>query len=241
MKRILVLSLALLAVSCGQNSAESIKFADQINQEASSDEIDTDEGVFTPEQEEEFLRTHIPGTSKARAFKFAQTTWLECDDTFTGNYYGFNCTNKRVMAVILKKFLDEHSYKCVDEALAAQGGGQVADLHIVHAGISGDPNHSPRSMHAENRAIDIKSMEVKLTSGKVKNFVYEGTTNRKFFTAFRQCWGKVVHENNGCPYYKQSALLTASIGWENANHQRHMHTSVPYCVKGAYSSSYYQK
>ncbi len=241
MKRILALSLVLLTVSCGQNSAESMKYADQITQDTGSDEVDTDEGVFTPEQEEEFLKTHIPGTSKARAFKFAQTKWLECDDYFTGNYYGFNCTNKRVMAVILKDFLDDYSYKCVNEALTAQGGGQVADLHIVHVGISGDPNHSPKSMHAENRAIDIKSMEVKLTSGQVKNFVYEGTTNRNFYTAFRKCWGKVVHDFNGCPYYKESSLLTGSIGWENENHQRHMHMSVPYCVNGAYSSYYYKK
>lgn len=241
MKRISVLGLALLIVSCGQNNAESVKFVDKVNSEVNVEELDTDEGVLSPEQEEEFYKTHIPGSSKARAFKFAQTTWRECDDFITGNYFGANCTNNRAMSVILKDFLDEHSHKCVNEALAAQGGGQVADLHIVHAGILGDPRHSPRSMHAENRAIDIKSMEVQLTSGQVKNFIYEGKASRPFYTAFRKCWGKVVHDFNGCPYYKSDASLTGTIGWENKNHQHHMHTSVPYCINGAYGPFYYQK
>lgn len=208
-------------------------------------EIDNDSSVLTPEQEAEFydnyLNMEILNTGRAATFKFPQTIWNECADEITGNYYGYACAKSRGIAVILKKFLFDYIYDCVDAGLAATGGGTVSDLHIVHAGILGDVNHAPKSLHSQNRAIDIKSFEMKLTNGQVKKLVYEGTTNRTFYTAFRKCWGEVVHKYNGCPYYANSPGLTATIGWENKDHQRHMHTSVPYCINGQYSSLYYQK
>lgn len=241
MNKILVLGLVVFTFACGQNPAESTKGVSLLVADENADAIDSDESVLSPEQEEEYFKTYFPGAEKARAFKFSQTTWKECVDVVTGNYYGFNCANSRGISTILKRFMDEHMYKCVDAGLAAQGGGQTADFHIVHAGILGDAKHSPKSMHAENRAIDIKSFEVKTTSGSVKNFVYEGTTNRSFFKAFRKCWGDIVHKYNTCPYYKSDAGLTGSIGWEDSNHQRHMHTSVPYCISGQYGPFYYRK
>lgn len=241
MNKILVLGLVIFTFACGQNPAQSTKGMNSFVSDDNAEAIDSDESVLSPEQEEQYFKTYFPGAEKARAFKFSQTTWKECIDVVTGNYYGFNCTNSRGISVILKRFMDEHMYKCVDAGLAAQGGGQTADFHIVHAGIFGDPNHSPKSMHAENRAIDIKSIEVKTTSGAVKNFVYEGKTNRNFYKGFRKCWGEVVNKHNGCPYFKNDASLTGSIGWENANHQHHMHTSVPYCINGAYGPFYFQK
>jgi hypothetical protein len=242
MKKVLVLGLMCVLASCGPNAAQTMKsFSQSPESSLEPDEVDSDESVLSPEQEEEYFRTYFPGAEKARAFKFSQTTWKECVDVVTGNYFGFNCSNSRGIASILKKFMDEHMYKCVNEGLAAQGGGEMDDMHIVHAGIFGDPNHSPRSMHAENRAIDIKSLEVKLTSGKVKNFIYEGTSSRPFYTAFRKCWGNIVNKHNGCPLYKGSALLTGSIGWEDSRHQHHMHTSVPYCVNGQYGPYYFKK
>jgi hypothetical protein len=244
MKQILVLGLAGFLVSCGNNTGESLQsvkgFA-QIENAESSDEIDADQGVMTPEQEVEYEKTYFPGSTKAFTYKFAQTNWKECVDTVTGNYTGYNCASSRGISVMLKTFMDQHMYKCVNAGLAAQGGGTVLDYHIVHAGIKGDPNHSPRSMHAENRAIDIKSMEVKLTSGAVRNFVFAGSTNSAYFNAFRSCWGGVVNKYNSCPLYKGSATLTGSIGKEDGNHQYHMHTSVPYCVSGSYGPYYYQK
>ena len=96
--------------------------------------------------------------------------------------------------------MNEHMYKCVNKGLEAQGGGTVDELHIVHAGIYADPSHSPRSLHAENRAIDIKALKITLKSGEVRNLVYSGTTNRTFYKAFRNCWGEIIRTYNGCPY-----------------------------------------
>lgn len=240
MKKLLVFGLMCVLTACGSRGDRAVQSVVDTENPTGVDEIDTDEHVLSPAAEEDYMNT--PGLGKATSFKFAQTTWKEClDALYTGNYYGYNCASSRGISVVLKKFMDGYMYQCVNEALAAQGGGRVGDLHIVHAGIFADPRHSPRSMHSENRAIDIKSMEVKLTSGVVKNFIYEGTKNRAFYTAFRTCWGRSVSKGNGCPLYKNSYLLTASIGWENSDHQHHMHTSVPYCINGSYGPYYYQK
>jgi hypothetical protein len=252
MKYILITLMSLTAISCAKsNSDGTISDSDAfIGQAVPQSEIatsedgeiqETDSHVFSPEEEELFFNQQSQGQEKATSFKFAQTTWKECSDVVTGNYYGYKCANSRKISSILKSFMDKHLYKCVNAGLAAQGGGTVDDIHIVHAGIFGDPRHSPRSMHAENRAVDIKSLEVKLTNGSVKTLVYEGTKNRKFYTAFRKCWGGIVRDYNQCPLYKGNAGLTGSIGWENKDHQHHMHTSVPYCIKGKYGAYYYQK
>lgn len=244
MKHSLILVAALFLISCGKGNSNAGVVGEIANTNdvtgIDAEELDSDEGVLTPEEEMDYL-TDFAAMGKATTFKFAQTVWKECTDPITGNYYGYKCASSRGISVILKKFVDTHMYKCVNKGLAAQGGGTMADLHIIHAGILGDPNHSPRSMHAENRAVDIKSLQVTLSTGAVKTFVYEGTTNRKFYTAFRSCWGDIVKTYNGCPLYKGQVGLTGSIGWEDSNHQRHMHTSVPYCINGAYGPYYYQK
>jgi hypothetical protein len=198
--------------------------------------------MITPDEEAEQLNNFWQAFSmSAQAYRFAQTTWGECSEAITGNYSGYACSDKRNISVILKKFIGENIYTCINKGLSAQGGGTVADLHIIHDGITGDRNHSPRSLHAENRAIDIKSLEMKLHNGQVRSVVFKGTANRPFYTAFRKCWGDVVNRLNGCPLYSGSTQLTASIGWENANHQNHLHLSVPYCVNGKYRSEYYMK
>lgn len=241
MKSLLVLSLVFTLAACGNAGERQVQSVVDVQNPNGVAEIDSDSHTLKPEQEEEYFTSHFPGSEKATSFKFEQTKWPECVDTITGNYYGYNCTNNRNISSILKRFMDSYIHQCVNEGLAAQGGGKVADLHVVHAGIFADPNHSPRSLHSENRAIDIKSMHVQLTTGAVKDLVYEGTTNRAFYTAFRKCWGGIVNKYNGCPIYGGSAQLTGSIGWENADHQHHMHTSVPYCVSGSYGAYYYQK
>lgn len=244
MKYILIALLALTTISCGKNQTAAVGAEIAASQDTHShEEGETDQHVLTPEQEDEYYSTFFPGQSKstARGFKFSQTTWQECRDEITGNYFGYNCSNNRAISTILKSFMDKHIYKCIDKGLAAQGGGKVDELHVVHAGIFGDPRHSPKSLHAENRAIDVKSFEVKLTNGQVKKFVFSGTTHRSFFKAFRTCWGEVVRANNGCPAYNGNIMYTGSIGWEDKNHQHHMHTSVPYCVGGSYGAYYYRR
>lgn len=244
MKFIMLIIATLFLVSCGNNqnpvtqTVSSSMNQDSPQADFSSDE--TDEAVLTPEQELEYFSS-LEVFGKALTYRFAQTTWNECSDWVTGNYYGYNCVRSRGISVILKKFIDAHMYKCVNRGLAAQGGGTVSEFHIVHAGIFGDPRHSPRSLHAENRAIDIKSLEVLLTNGTTRNIVYAGAQNREFFKAFRSCWGDIVRTYNGCPTYNGVLMYTGSIGWEDSNHQRHLHTSVPYCLSNKTYGPYYYR
>lgn len=243
---------SMVLASCGKNdnsaiSDDAMAAIGDINNNvvteatfADEDEIDSDEHVLNPDQEVEFF-TDFDAMGKGTAFKFAQTSWKECTDAISGNFTGYKCASSRGISVILKNFINTHMPTCVNKGLAAQGGGVMADLHIVHAGILGDRNHSPKSMHAENRAIDIKALEVTLKAGGKKTFTFSGTASSKFYTAFRSCWGGIVKTHNGCPLYKGTAGLTGSIGKENKGHQHHMHTSVPYCVGGKYGAYYYQK
>lgn len=195
--------------------------------------------VFNPIEEQLYYEQFEKGIMPFS--QFPQTTWKECSDFITGNYIGFNCSNNRNISVILNSYMDNHFDRCINEGLSAQIGGKVDDLHVVHVGIKGDPNHSPRSLHAESRAIDIHSFKIRLTSGSLKTIKYSGTVYRTFFKAFRRCWGKAVHNYNGCPYYNGNSMYTGSIGWEDSNHQHHLHVSVPYCINGQYGPYYYRR
>lgn len=143
--------------------------------------------------------------------------------------------------LFLQRFMDDYMPSCAQAGLDAINGGELDQLHVVHDGILGDRNHSPRSLHAENRAIDVHSFIIKKYDGTEKEYIFGNTANRKFFQAFRECWGEAVHVNNGCPYYNGERSLTGSIGWENKDHQHHMHTSVPYCLSGTYGSGFYRR
>lgn len=198
--------------------------------------------VLTAEEESRFVdQMDLEMDLDLFNFRFGQTTWRECDDYVTGNYTGYGCSNRRMISKILKSFMEEHIPSCVQEAMNATEEGRLDQLHIIHDGILGDRRHSPRSLHAENRAIDIRSFLVTKADQTQVEYVYRLKTNRKFFTEFRKCWGKAVHEFNGCPLIRGQALLTGSIGWEDRNHQNHLHTSVPYCVSGNYGSGYFRR
>jgi len=214
----------------------------QVTYESQSSDQESYNHTLTPEQEEAYYReARQKGNYELLNFRFAQTDWRECTDNITGNYSGYSCANRRGISVMLKTFMDDFMPSCVQEALDTVGGGELDQLHIIHDGILGDRRHSPRSMHAENRAVDIDSFVVTTYDGNQKRYLYEDQSNREFYVAFRNCWGRVVHENNGCPYYAGNPQRTGSIGWEDSNHQHHMHTSVPYCVSGNYGSYYYNR
>jgi hypothetical protein len=198
--------------------------------------------TLTPEEEELFYQqAYQKGDFEILNFRFEQTDWRECTDRVSGNYNGYNCANRRGISVVLKEFIDNHMGSCVQAGLDKVDGGTLEDLHIIHAGILGDRRHSPRSMHAENRAIDIKAFRVTNTKGFTKTYTYKGSTNRSFYQAFRNCWGQTIKTYNNCPTYRGDIGRTGSIGWEDSNHQSHMHTSVPYCVNGRYGSYYYNR
>lgn len=224
-----------------EKARKVFNLSDLFNWKANYEDHKTEhEHVFTPEEEEQF-KTHFRKNRAASGFKFAQTSWNECTEDPSGNYSGISCARSRQISVILENFMQDFIYECVDAGLRAQHGSAADDIHVIHDGILGDRNHSPRSLHAEARAIDIRSIRVTLATGITKTITYAGTANRAFYRAFRSCWGNVVKRENGCPLYNGSAERTGSIGWEDSNHQNHMHTSVPYCVNGRYGSYYYQK
>lgn len=192
-------------------------------------------------QQEDIIRREGLHSFMKMMIEFPQTKWNECKDQPSGNYEEYACAQSRTVSVILNKYLREKLMSCVDAGMAAQGGGTAAALHITHAGVTADARHSPYSLHSKNRAIDVKVLKVELTNGEVRQFTYSKVGNRPFYTAMRKCWGGVVHSGNGCPLYSGNAGLTGSIGWENKQHGRHMHLSVPYCVNGAYGSGLWRR
>ena len=242
----------IMLTSCGQQETYTSQF--QVEREFNPAEMERDypEGFFTSDDfthEDEQggeVHEHLPTPDELEEgisafFRFEQTSWNECSEEITGNYTGFGCARSRGISAILKRFINDHLYQCIDEGLAAQGGGRVRDLHIVHAGIVGDRRHSPRSMHAEQRAIDIKVIDLVLDSGRSKTFTYSKIGNRPFYTALRKCWGNTVRRFNECPLYNGNPMLTGSIGWENRNHGRHMHLSVPYCINGRHGNYFWRR
>ncbi len=193
-----------------------------------------------PEDVEEIIQRK--GSLQMR-LSFPQTVWNECTDKpVSGNYETYACAKGRNISVILDSYLQERFLKCVDAGIAAQGGGgTVVAAHVTHAGVTADPRHSPLSLHAHNRAIDVKVITAKLAGGVERQYSYAKVGNRPFYTALRKCWGETVHTENGCPYYGGTSGLTGSIGWENSDHGRHMHLSVPYCTGGAYGTGVWRR
>ncbi|MGE0528505.1 MAG: hypothetical protein AB7G93_17295 [Bdellovibrionales bacterium] len=193
----------------------------------------------------ESLRLQVPRSDANPLFEiflnFPQTHWNECEDAVTGNYVDYACARRRMISVILNKYLQGSLISCVDAGLKAQGGGTAEAIHIIHAGITADTNHSSQSLHSVNRAIDIKVIQAQLKSGEVRQFTYSKVGNRPFYQALRNCWGKVVRTGNSCPFYRGDAGLTGSIGWENRAHGFHMHLSLPYCMNGRYGPGLWQR
>ena len=198
---------------------------------------ETDASVLSPLEENAYNEQNLGRGEKAQ---FPQTKWLECNDSVTGNYLGFGCTNNRGISVILDSYLQENFLRCANEALSSVGLSQAVDMHVTHAGIQGDANHSPRSLHAEARAVDVRSFDMFFSNGAQREFLFKGSANNTFFNTFRTCWGRTISNQNGCPLISGQTRLTASIGKEDSNHQNHMHVSVPYCINGNYSSSYFR-
>lgn len=194
-----------------------------------------DTKVLSPEEEAEYIETLQEDSAALKALlSFPQTEWNECTDNTSGNYLDFACAKKRNVSQILDGYLQGKLISCVNTAMTAQGGGEAGKVHLVHAGVTADARHSPKSLHSYNRAIDIKAIRINLKAGGSREYTYSKIGNRPFYAALRNCWGKLINTTNGCPLYRGSTLLTGSIGWENSDHGKHMHLSVPYCVNGKY-------
>lgn len=195
------------------------------------------------EEQSYFLRRMTQGQSVKKQLKnmFPFMFWNEChSDDLKGTFVGYPCSERRMISNILYRFLNQYFYGCVDQG-ARRLGLSIYDYSITHAGIFADQKHSPKSLHSEGRAIDIKSIELYLTSGqKVSQDYFKSGTNA-FYQELRRCWGEVLNQNNTCPYIANRPALTGSIGKENPNHQKHLHLSVPYCINYAYSDLFFRR
>ncbi len=238
MKTLLLYALTLISVAAYANGAEEPDYGPGFWESdvdtTLEDSYGGEHGGELPVFDEE---TTIHKEWFSPMIQFPQTQWDECKAGVTGNYTGYDCAQNRGISVILNNYLQQRLIACVDAGLRTVGSTNSASaIHLTHAGIAADANHSSRSLHSHKRAIDIKLIKVRFASGEIKDYDYAKTSNRSFYKSLRQCWGKTVHDFNGCPYYRSNAELTGSIGWENTDHGRHMHLSVPYCVNGAYGS-----
>lgn len=240
MKRLIVFAFTLFSVTAYATEAQEPEYGpgfwDSTIDTTLEDAIGGETNIVLPNEETITLRPWF-----SPMLQFPQTQWNECASIVTGNYIGFDCAQNRGISVILNSYLQQKLITCVDAGLAAVEAGPANVIHVTHAGIAADANHSPRSLHSHKRAIDVKSIAVQFTNGAEKTFDYALFSSRPFYVGLRKCWGKVVHDGNGCPYYQGNPSLTGSIGWENTAHGRHMHLSVPYCVNGSYGSGVWMR
>ncbi|MCF8060422.1 MAG: hypothetical protein K9K67_14060 [Bacteriovoracaceae bacterium] len=193
---------------------------------------------FTPEEEDAYFAPFESGLFRKRRFPYRN--WNECSQPMSGNYNGYTCTSKRKISEILYEFLDDHIADCITDA-AEEMGKTVESYHLVHKGIYGDRRHSPRSLHAEGRAIDIKSIKFTEPNGTTHEMNYSKSGDGAFFTKLRFCWGIAIERYNGCPLYRGMHGRTGSIGKENRDHRAHLHLSVPYCVSDSYAGAFYRR
>jgi len=168
--------------------------------------------------------------------------WNECKSSLRGNYKGYNCSRRRYVDDGFLKLLKNNLKSCVNAGQRSIGYYQSSEFSVVHNGITADGNHSRSSYHSISRAVDIVEFVVKGNDGDYYTLNYKsGARNLKskrgkFYKAFRKCWGQVqlrrspkCKANNmrynikrGLPYY-------GSIGWEDKNHKKHLHISMPHC------------
>ena len=213
---------------------------------ANSDEIDDHAHMLTPDQEEQLYEDLGLGEDFNRLnmfYKFPQTKWDECFNDITGNYQDnsmtLNCSRNRGISVILKHFLFKHFSKCVNQGLATIGAPQAQYIHLTHRGIAADPVHSPRSLHSELRAIDVRALRVRFQNGREVSFLYRNQAHHNFFEKIRSCWGQTLIQFNDCPARNGRVDRTGSIGREDKNHKSHTHISVPYCIDGKFAGNFF--
>jgi hypothetical protein len=165
--------------------------------------------------------------------------WKECSDKyFRGNYSGYNCSRGgRYINKDFKSFLNKNALKCVNAGLSKIGKKRTKSLHIVHGGIIADKRHSRRSLHAASRAIDIRTIIVH--GGKTKMSYPRARagkkTEMKFYNAFAQCWSdRNIARDSHCKKRRGRNGYAGIIRWEDRNHGKHMHASMPSCRTNTY-------
>lgn len=156
-----------------------------------------------------------------------------------GRSYSLKCELMPVSEEWLVAFLDAFP-TCLNKGLETikWEKPQSVIVHSVmiyqHKGSSGR-----MSLHAPGRAVDFSKLElvyasdskdlvVAKASKKNNPINQDTTTERKFYETFRQCWGEHLVQKHGCSEWKKEGHR-GSVGWEDSDHQKHIHLSRPYC------------
>lgn len=185
----------------------------------------------------------------------AQTTWNECGSgsaasghkrsnfqrgQVTGYYLGTptRCNRANISTEFLN-FINRNLASCVSLSLRSQGvTAAVNGVVIGHRGITGDQNHSSRSLHSINRAIDVATLHIQLANGQVIERSANGqqgrNPHRDFYTNFRRCWSQRISSSHSSPCPGREPK--GSIGHENSDHRGHLHLSLPHCPSRGFFS-----
>lgn len=166
-------------------------------------------------------------------------TWNECKGAIRANYVDERCSKERFISPDLKFLLLNNFQGCVNKALIRSGRRSPKKIKIIHTGIVADERHSPESLHAVGRAIDIREIKVNYSLFKSESLNFEELGDRTFYNELRECWGRLIQSQGGCPLIEDNYELTGSIGKEDEDHQRHLHLSIPFCVNGLYDMSFF--
>jgi hypothetical protein len=139
-------------------------------------------------------------------------------------------SKKRQLSKRLAEMMDQHLPQCIAQAA---GLSELPNpISIIHNGIAGDSNHSPKSLHSLNRAIDISDIRFVDNKGRQHNYLYAfaAQANRlrdrdllknatKLTLSQEQFFNKLVD----CWKSAGGAVVTCT----DPRHQGHLHLSVP--------------
>jgi hypothetical protein len=110
---------------------------------------------------------------------------------------------------------------------------------MFHDGVTGDARHRNKggSLHNIERAVDLVKFYVRAANNELYAYSYpnavkaRGSKDGKFFLEFRKCYqSKHIARDARCKMNKaKSGGYVASLGWEDKNHQKHLHISYPFC------------
>ena len=190
---------------------------------------------FEPEElsEGEVQRRQRPLGYTPSGEPIYSSSWNECSGIVRGNYEGARCATARGMASEFLVFMQRQLVACVNQGMSSIGLPNTDRISLIHRGVMADDNHGRESLHAVGRAIDIaritaypKGLDA-VTMDYLRAVQSPSSCERKFYVKLRQCFGE-IHRGRGCPR-RRSGQPLGTIAWEDRDHRRHIHVSMPFC------------
>lgn len=152
-----------------------------------------------------------------------------CDPAggMTARYFeNRRCTRSRKISRPFHHFLRRNMKSCVQQSTKKD----VHHVNLIHVGIAGDKNHTSRSLHSVNRAIDIKTFEITYKDGSTEKIhSNQQLVRQDFFQKFAMCWSSAIVSQNSSPC--PGSIPKGYVGRESPKHRQHIHISLPYCPR----------